>query len=764
MEKRCHPVTQVRIYEPGQQHHHEDGGVGYYMTAETIARDERTTFSPIHPAALGLWGTNAPHNTMPGVMHLRKEGISTLLCRPFADTTQSIGLGHFQPLGGSWRALHGTGLDREVKLYQQDGRSNLFSGLASRFILPPDPLFACSLYRAEPAPDHDWSHPPYTQIRIGVGSGSELMIVIPYGSPMFVMRREDGQWRKTVTDQSVRLPTLEGTARGQRVFLWFGVIGGRAVLSTDGFTEDICLLDDGDGDMHIPQGGIELRHNAGQIMFSFLPIRMAPATIWSPVLGTGYDTSVCNAEVFIESRTMAACGIDEAPARDVEVSDDRHERHADGHEFLSWKAEFTPNLHFQPAVGTDPDSGESVNFLTCTSPQLLAVQVGQWPRTSETSGGAGDDISAHTLAVRGRDGQRGGGRYEVVVDNQLGRFEDVREYVRADIAVGWEHSDGTHELTDVFSGHVVEPPRTVLSGGRAESRLHLTDPLIRLRDEKADGREPVFDGWPVDRVFQWVLGRCGFSATQIDIEDTGTVLTSGSPEQPIWQVEPGRPWLDFLEEVTRFDYNAGFFINAHGVFVNACRHCREKRTAANILDHDGSLSGACPSTVAWELFTRPPVCPPESDGLEITRLTRVNKSLGTSDFANCIVVEGLDSRGRVIRTEMCDTASISDPASERYVGWRKTELWRVPGYTSQDTVNRLALERFAELSPQPERVRVTTPLEPGLQVGQVVRIHGGEAAGVSGRVYRLQSVQHHVLRTRRNLATTTVEGRLVEAH
>jgi acetolactate synthase-1/2/3 large subunit len=64
----------------------------------------------------------------------------------------------------------------------------------------------------------------------------------------------------------------------------------------------------------------------------------------------------------------------------------------------------------------------------------------------------------------------------------------------------------------------------------------------------------------------------------------------GEPESPLWLPEPGRGWLEFLQAVARFDYGAAVFVDAEGRFTKACPYCRTLRTAADVAQHDGSLS------------------------------------------------------------------------------------------------------------------------------------------------------------------------------
>ncbi|MFH1329796.1 MAG: hypothetical protein ABIJ48_03965, partial [Actinomycetota bacterium] len=264
--------------------------------------DKGAVVSPVDPAALGLWeGTGYPA-LFPSALHVPAEGVNSVICRPFADTSQGIGLGHFETVGGTWEALRGLGLDQEIKLYQSDGTSNMTTGLVSRFDLPHNPIFALSLYRAEPGPDHDWSQPPYTEIHFGVGQEQEWAILLPYAQSVEVLRRTGAGWRTLPSRRaSAPLGLSEGHARGQRLVLWVAVLRNKLVLSTDGFQRHVWTYDDIEP-VEVKSGKLTVWHNAGQWMMSLLPAKMAPAVVYSPPIETGFLTRESGGEVLVEGR------------------------------------------------------------------------------------------------------------------------------------------------------------------------------------------------------------------------------------------------------------------------------------------------------------------------------------------------------------------------------------------------------------------------------------------------------------------------------
>ncbi|MEA3247351.1 MAG: hypothetical protein U9Q74_14450, partial [Gemmatimonadota bacterium] len=351
---------------------------------------------------------------------------------------------------------------------------------------------------------------------------------------------------------------------------------------------------------------------------------------------------------------------------------------------------------------------------------------------------------------------------EIDLDNQLGDYTQIDEHRRVNVKLGWEMSHEQVLVEPTVSGYVIEPPPLTEEGGDSELSLAVFDPMIRLRDEKSDGRCPVFDGWAVRDVFEWVLDRCGLSRSEQDLEDTGTVLSAGQPESPLWYAEPGRSWLELLEEVARFDYNAGIYFDETGTFVKACRHCRVKRTAADVTEHDGSADGACPTAVDWELYTRGSAATDPAAPGEILRVRRPRKTLSAArEFANYVVISGLGENGLPVAAVASDPASMYDPESDRYVGWRKMHVEVLESYVSQELVNRLCQDRFAELSRRPEHIEIMTPLMPEVKIGHVIEVKGGESVGASDQTYRVSAVRHWLDRSRRDsdAAVTRITAR-----
>ncbi len=795
--RRVHPMSRVKLYGPQRQVALKYDGFGQNdMLADLQKRGELT----VRPAAGYQWPSLIGGAHLPGAMTIAAGGLDTTIARPLLDLSQPIGLGHFSPIAGKWSALAGLGLGSQVRLYQYDGTPNRTTGIQSNFRLPTNPIFAVSLYRAHVAHDHDWAGPPYTEVHFSVGAtgdgaAREWAIAIPYGEPMLLLRHDQGRWAKVAeSDAGLYVPSLSGMARGQSATLWIGTIRGHIAISTDGFVSQIWTHRLPPDEV-VASGKVGLWHNAGQWAVAFCPIVMHGSEIHGPPISAGYDTGDCAAEPLLSWRHTPVVDDRRQVLHAVHVEDSTADSPALPADMRTWKATLTPYRVTEYEVGTDPHSGDPVDFSTCVSPQLHSVQIGQWPEL--TVGAAPDHEELSTRLISLQAGQRIGtsaAHCRLLFDNQDGALSDFAEYRRMEVSLGWRMDDDSEALVPLLSGYSAEPQVSVAPGGRGRLQVELLDPMVRLRDEKCDDRAPVFDGWTVRQAFAWVLGRCGLDDSEMALEDTGMRLSSGSPEQPLWEAEPGRPWVELLAQMAAYDHNAALFFDAEGRFVKACGHCRQPRSAEDVTAHDGSASGACDCTIAWELYTRPAAAPatqteteareagdgdgdgdggepeelPEPDAGahdpgpgEILRLERLAESLATADYRNYIMVAGADAHGRAVRAVACDADSVHEPGSPRYVGWRKMEVYELAGVTGQAEANALAAELLAQLSPSPEHVALITPLEAGLRVGQVLRIHGGERAGVSGAIYRIVRVEHRVQRAPHRLAYSSIQARAV---
>ncbi len=130
---------------------------------------------------------------------------------------------------------------------------------------------------------------------------------------------------------------------------------------------------------------------------------------------------------------------------------------------------------------------------------------------------------------------------------------------------------------------------------------------------------------------------------------------------------------------------------------------------------------------------------------------------------NYVAVCGVGEDGRPIRSVVYDPASLYDPNSDEFVGWRKMEVQALPNYTTQAEVNRLAQEIFSKRSQRPEFIHLLTPLEPRMGIGQVLVVRGAEQVSATDQAYRIVALHHTARREQRRVAVTSIKARWLTA-
>ncbi len=756
MDGLSRPIAKFLVSEPPAPVGQCDGFAQYDLVAELLARGQCS----VNEVSAGPVG----QGHYPAAMAVRRDPWRSVVARPLLDTGQGLGLGHFDIGGGNWIALHNHGLGNEVKLYQSDGTPNQITGLTSRFTLPANPVFCVSLYRAEPGPDYNWSvSPPYTELHFGVSSSDEWALAFPYGGPVSLLRNQQGEgWtRLSTSERTVHVPTLEGFARGQRMLLWVAVWSGAIVLSSDGFAGDVWAYELPGETICVPQGKLALWHNAGQAMISVFPVQMGTAVIDSPGIDAGYETRGCNGELILSTRHTPVIDSAGNVLSAAQVVDSTASRGDLPSTQRAWRATLQPWTHHESGVGTDPDTGQSVDFQTCVSPELYSVQIGQYPELTASGEESWSDLSDRLYEARSQSAaEPAEGRCGVALDGAAGA-QGVRAWAPAKLELGWCENDGEATYQSQINGYVADARTITGPGGGCTTTATIVDPLVRLRDCKCDGRAPVFDGWPVTEVFRWALDRCGIGSDRRRIEDTGAVLSLGTPQRPLWRPALGRDWLEFLSEVAQFDHRAGIFCDPDGNIVKGCRYCRLLRTDGDVARHDGSSSGACPTQVDYHLYTRLAAAPDPGQPGDILSLVSAEHGAAGAASANCVVVEGVDANGDPVRGVAVDADAVYDPASPGYVGWRRMKALDLKGYTTQEDVSRVASELLGEYSDTAGYIIATVSMMPQVRVGQVVEVHGAEESGLDGHRYRVTSVSHHVRSDDDAPATTVIAGRWI---
>jgi len=304
------------------------------------------------------------------------------------------------------------------------------------------------------------------------------------------------------------------------------------------------------------------------------------------------------------------------------------------------------------------------------------------------------------------------------------------------------------------------------------------DVATQLATARAQGREPVFDGWLLTDVISWCLARAGIPEDKrvigTHIEDLQMRLPKGDRLRPAWQIRPGRSLLEFLQELlSEVAAGAVLWVDEDGNVHVGCRYCRTRRNPEDWMLHDGWASDGCLAAdqertggtgIDFIFFTRPQKVPEdqqtEGPG-EIIRLLRRQRASQPEDYVNRVVAIGRPRQGGqpwVVGYFEADAVVYSDDADEKFVGFYVDDVVILPAASSEAELGRAAWEEYRDRAHRPQIVEVTVPFFQSVELrpGRVFEIRGAEAADLDGARFRITRVHHMLNRTR--ISTTTVEG------
>lgn len=636
--------------------------------------------------------------------------------------------------------------------------------------------------------------------------------------------------------QGLRWGSLGGAPRGmanaESATIWIACLRSGVAVSTDRFREDLFyqrfpIIESGQdvGKMwagqfvdgwtpDVPAGFVRIGNNAGFWGCSFIPLLAGDgddATLYGPLHEVGYeDPGFLAEEKILQARTrrktQPSAVASDAYVQVEDVSGTPNARRAltDATKQREWRATFveTQWSHTFTRAGQQvpmqrySDTG-SATFTCHVSPELYAVSMAELP-TVEGSGSVGD-VEVGTLMALGYSAgpDTSVAEAQCVLDNRLAEHREMRiQGAReATVELGYELSDDTTEYTQVLTG-IISDPQAVEDPLSIPTVLpHCPDFGALLSRNAADGTLPTFDGWPVWRVLQFILRRAGFADAEMGIvidasdhysvdmsdvtkgiEDTGTYLSMGPPERPIWQVARGRALYEFIRGVARFDNLAGFWFHPDGTFTKGCRYCRRRRDGSDPNGthhpqrHQGPNSTGCQAYdvvragnaqgVDIELYSTPAELISSGVtllGPEILSMSVQNMRHDGRRFANRIEVTTTDrtspnrsSDGASpdpISSVVEDLASIEDPLAANYAHGEIFKVILDETLVSQGQANALALDELAQLSHTQEYIELELPLNPGIAKGSVFRTRTGDdiPLDVNNHVYRTQYVEHELL-------------------
>lgn len=171
-----------------------------------------------------------------------------------------------------------------------------YSGLRSRFKLPPDPTFQVALFMAEPWKLRSGTHEydPHTEIIYGDADGGGIMILVYANGKVSVRQRmADGLFwpLKEVRGGSIRKNTLDASKSADYHAFTVMTTHYGVAISTDGFLDNVMYwersTEEVDGRMapsdrypkgtpiHTPADWITLTSNVGEWGFQIMPLSPA---------------------------------------------------------------------------------------------------------------------------------------------------------------------------------------------------------------------------------------------------------------------------------------------------------------------------------------------------------------------------------------------------------------------------------------------------------------------------------------------------------
>ncbi|MGD8238886.1 MAG: hypothetical protein PVH68_10055, partial [Armatimonadota bacterium] len=675
----------------------------------------------------------------------------------------------------------------------------------SRFALPRNPIFCVALARGEPHGDHQTD--AYVAIEFGCTATTGYALVLPFREPAYLAQYhtqeqveyyedERGTMPVTVTsnvwlklpesEQSIRLPSAEGYARGERAFVWIGVIGGKLVTSCDGFNTDVNVWGPESGDsVWVHEGGLRVEGRGCEFSFSYFPCRMFGARVLGAEVPAGYATQLATGEIGELELPSAAQWrlhteqgdpIDDNENGDPLVSVEDVPPESGG----TWTRQWDLNLRPRRSTSSFIDRGGlSRELHHWRSAQVSQVVHGQRAKCSEAALPSDASLTEDDLAaLRGEyDNGREAGRFHLGVDNALGAQTALGSRRLCELSVGWRVLvDGQEQgsLSQVFGGYSLEPVMGTRSAAGTHMAVPLGNDMLRLAEMKADGRVPAFDGWTVWGAIRWILGRCGIPDEKMDLEDLGTVLPVKAREH-LWKPEKGRLWLDVLADLCEYDFNAALWFDEGGTAVKGCRYCRSKRTNgdpaldSHVQKHRHWNDTGCqavdatrgPGGVYREYYTRGTAAgDPESTYGEILEFDRRWEELPGHRFATWVEVGGKDVRGRPVTVVANCEKAVRDPSDPRFTGgWHiHAPPLNVDHVVTEAEAARIARWKLWELSQRPEYVTVRTPLDDGIRKGHVFQIKGAEDADLDEAKFRVTGVIYDLQRRPRGVAVDAKLG------
>lgn len=321
------------------------------------------------------------------------------------------------------------------------------------------------------------------------------------------------------------------------------------------------------------------------------------------------------------------------------------------------------------------------------------------------------------------------------------------------------------------------------SGVKVDVFMNIASAIQRLAEGKWGPDTPAMDGWAVKDAVQYTLNQagvpdvwytCGDSVFH-GIEDTGQVLSRGTPEQPHWKPAEGTLYLEHLRELCLFDFRADLRVTVRdqaGVytwyFTKCCYYCGLKRNthtlnptpivghthwygeyrAASCFAADIARSGDAINGVDFWIvedindWANIPGATSIDDVIMLSEANtvrwerKVPAAIASDAFANHVTVRGAvpggGSADEMLRSEMTDWHSVhpkSVGAQECNLVGKKLSAAPIERRWAgtRDASANLAFCYLGRMCGNPLFVEVSGPFRPGLQKSHVIAFYGTRA-------------------------------------
>ena len=368
--------------------------------------------------------------------------------------------------------------------------------------------------------------------------------------------------------------------------------------------------------------------------------------------------------------------------------------------------------------------------------------------------------------------------------NNAATFRTTKDYQMVTIELGYQWSDGTTDLPGsfgvtsplVFIGYIVTPGKGARIGPLENCDVVAYDPMIRLRDEKAEGLEPDFQMFTPKAAVEWLAKRAGFHADQLDILGSDSAMFTGyvgyNNEPDEWQGSPepandsllpafGSELIASVEEYAKRDAQSEVY-------------CTPDTSAdGNLFKlHKTNGARAVSAGILWEI---------KEDAAEteyhLYNIDVQHVGMDGEQYADCVVARGQDEHGAPIGATADAPERRVDPTDADWNGgWRHTTCISRNHLKREGPARVYAVNALNERKRRPQVATIVTDLLHSsgtyVQKGDRFRVTNAAASGraynagirspdTSTNIFRIESIRHF-WDDRADMPRTAVIGRSLD--